>query len=51
MPPRTWELHPLEVLLLPDYLLWLLLPCKGRWLLLLRATLLRLLLRCGPSRG
>ena len=41
--------------MLPAYLLGLLpLSCKVRWLLLLllrRPALLRLLLRCGPSRA
>ena len=49
LPPRAWELHPLEVLMLPVYLLWLLLSYRGR-LLLLRPILLRLLQSCGPSR-
>ena len=46
LPPRAWELHPLEVLMLAGYRLWLLLSCQGRWLLLLlllRPALLRLL--------
>ena len=50
LPPRAWELHPLEVLLLPDYLLCLLLSYKGRLLFLLRTIPLRLLQSCGPSR-
>ena len=40
--PRSWELHPPEVLMLPDYLLWLLLSYRER-LLLLWPILLRLL--------
>ena len=53
LPPQAWELHPLEMLMLPGYLLLLLLSCQGRWLLLLllRPALLMLLLSCGPSRG
>ena len=49
LPPHALELHPLEVLMLPVYLLWLLLSYRGR-LLLLRPILLRLLQSCGPSR-
>ena len=43
-------MHSMEVLMLPDYLLWLLLSCKRRWLILLQPILLQLLLRCRPSR-
>ena len=35
LPPRAWELHLLQVLMLPGHRLWLLLSCLGRWLLLL----------------